>query len=219
MADRMHQMRLALSGAAVQEQRAEPGRAGLRQRLRGIERDSVRRLDHESFEGEPWIEHRRRRPDGRCPGLEHGDFCGRLGLDYRRCRALAPRFDDDGANLWQQRSEFLKQPLGIVALHPIGHEGRRQGESNDIGIAGFDQHHRLEPLIEQASAGRVAQMRPNASPGGSDVARPIRQCLASRHARSLSVTGRDNPLRSPEFDRHSFPAAENYVRLAPVAVL
>ena len=216
MADRMHQVGLALPGATMKEQGAETRHARLGQRQGGVERDPVRSVDHEPVEGEARVQrrpvggdrhHRRRCGRDRC----RGDRCG--CLEQCRCRSRAfrgqgarrrchrraggqhgsgarrhARFHHHCAQARQRRLEFEMQPVRIMAAHPVGHEGGRQRQADRVGLVALDQFHRLQPLVEQPRACRLAQARANARPGPGLVRRRLRG-LPIRHARTPPPAG------------------------------
>ncbi|PAV66171.1 hypothetical protein WR25_02116 [Diploscapter pachys] len=198
MADRVHQVRLALPRPRMEEQRAEPRHTRFGQRARRVERDAIGRIDDEAIEGEARIE--RRSLSTRCiagddgggrlherqhrGGLRRGGR-RRLGNQLHR-RGRHTRLDRHAAHAGQQRAEFQHQPVRIMIADPVGHEGGWQREADRIGITVLDQLHRLQPLFEQPRTGRFAQVAADARPGA------LR--LALRHRRYLPIVQR-TPLR------------------------
>ena len=177
MADGVHQMRLAETRGAVEEQRAEARHAGFGQRLGRVERHAIRRRDHEPVESIARIE---RRPLGGRT-LRHGGHrrgsgghqrqrrFGRGRIEQRRRRNDSGGqgscgFDYDVTDLRKLGAEFMRQALGIMVADPIGHEGGRQRQANDAVAVGRDQFHRFQPSVEQALSGGHAQALAHAGP-------------------------------------------------------
>jgi hypothetical protein len=165
MADRVHQVGLALARAGMEVERAEARGARLGHCLGRVAGHAIRRIDHEAVEGEARVE--LRALGGRCRGGR--DRCrigsrrsGRRAQDT--LRFFRQRLDRHTAHRRNLAAEFEQQPLGIVILDPLGHERRGQAQAHDLGIAAFDQDHRLEPLVEQALARRAAQVRTHMRP-------------------------------------------------------
>ena len=167
MGDRVHEVGLALPRARMEKQRTEADRPGRRHRLCGIERDLVRRIDDEPVEDIAGLEHRAFRG-----GRQGHNRCGRGlyrqrggGGEHDRLRPRGCGFDRYAAHARKHRTEFVHQPIGIMAADPVRGKSGRQRKADMLGIIRVDELDGLEPLFEQPRAGRFAQIGADACPG------------------------------------------------------
>ena len=172
MPDRVHQVRLAETCAAMEEQRIEGEPAAFGQGLRGIVGKLIGLADDEAVERVARVERgslvdRSDRDAG--PGLGRLDLGlrNRGGLDCGARGRVGGGFDDHVAHLGQHRTPRGTDLLGKMILDPGRHEGGRRGQAHlaRIGIAGAKAQ-RLQPAVEDALATALAQARTDTVPGG-----------------------------------------------------
>ncbi len=168
--DGVHQMGLAEPHPAVQEQRIERHRIDFRHPLRGGIGELVRLADHELVEGEPRIQRRadavrrrllRRRPcrDGRLlGGVRRGGLAARFGGPGE---PVAMDDHVDAAHFRILHLPQIRQPVGVMADHPVLHESRRDRQT-DLPAGELANAHGLQP----ASIGGLPDLRPQSAANG-----------------------------------------------------
>ena len=170
MADGVEQMGLAAPGAAMEEERIERDLVGGGERTRGVERHLIGLADDEILEAVARLERR---------GVETAQIFAehdRLGLDWRGnigdrlgTRHFAARADLDPAHRRQHRAPRQREPVGEMGLDPIGHELRRQLESQRRGLRiEAAERDRAQPTVEGARAAVAAQPRADHRPCSRD---------------------------------------------------
>ena len=150
LADRVHQVRLAESHAAVEEQRVVGAGGRLGDRDRGGVRELVRRADDERRERVARVQAaRRRRLRFRGSGLVGYD--GRFGRRIRSRSRGSLRVEDEG-NLQSAALDLARRlgnDAGVVLGEPVAAEDARHPDGDPLAVV-RDERGRLEPGTEAA---------------------------------------------------------------------
>ena len=167
--DRVHQVRLAEPGLAVEEQRVERHRAALRDAARGIVGDLVGLTDDEAVEGVARVERDRGAVLRDRLRINRYDRLGRrlgTGIEQGQRRALARGDHRDAADRGEVHAPGVIQALAIMGLDPARHErGRQRERERPRLVVEAGERRRLEPVVERARAKVSTQAGSDRAPG------------------------------------------------------